>query len=59
VAGRQRDTPTACTSFSMAWRAAFFGRLEQRPHVDVEAEVGERRGDHLGAAVVAILAELG
>ena len=35
-----------------------FGRLEQRADVDVEAEVGERGGDHLGAAVVAVLAEL-
>ena len=34
------------------------GRLEQRADVDVEAEVGERGGDHLGAAVVAVLAEL-
>ena len=37
----------------------FLGRLEQRADVDVEAEVGERGGDHLGAAVVAVLAELG
>ena len=36
----------------------FLGRLEQRADVDVEAEVGERGGDHLGAAVVAVLAEL-
>ena len=35
------------------------GRLEQRPDVDVEAEVGERGGDHLLAAVVAVLAHLG
>ena len=34
------------------------GRLEQRADVDVEAEVGERGGDHLGAAVVAVLAHL-
>ena len=37
----------------------FGRRLEQRADVDVEAEVGERGGDHLGAAVVAVLAELG
>ena len=36
----------------------FLGRLEQRADVDVEAEVGERGGDHLGAAVVAVLAHL-
>ena len=33
-------------------------RLEQRADVDVEAEVGEGGGDHLGAAVVAVLAHL-
>ena len=33
--------------------------LEQRADVDVEAEVGERGGDHLLAAVVAVLAHLG
>ena len=35
------------------------GRREQRPDVDVEAEIGEGRGDHLLAAVVAVLAHLG
>ncbi len=35
-----------------------FGRLEQRPDVDVEAEVGEGRGDHPRAAVVPVLAQL-
>ena len=34
-------------------------RLEQRPDVDVEAEIGKRRGDDLRAAVVAVLAQLG
>ena len=38
---------------------AFLGGLEQRADVDVEAEVGEGGGDDLGAAVVAVLAELG
>src|SRR6185503_10470383 len=33
-------------------------RLEQRADVDVEAEIGEGGGDHLGAAVVAVLAHL-
>jgi hypothetical protein len=37
----------------------FFGRREQRPDIDVEAEIGERRGDDLLAAVVAVLADLG
>ena len=48
-----------CTSFSTAWRAASAGRREQRADVDVEAEIGERRRDHLLAAVVAVLADLG
>ena len=40
--------------------AGDFGRgLEQRADVDVETEVGERRGDDLLAAVVAVLADLG
>ncbi len=34
-------------------------RGEQRPDIDVEAEIGEGRGDHLLAAVVAVLADLG
>ena len=34
------------------------GGLEQRAHVDVEAEVGERGGDDLLPAVVAVLAHL-
>src|SRR5574343_755164 len=38
---------------------SFFRRLEQRSHVDVEAEVGIGGGDHLGAAIVTVLAELG
>ena len=32
--------------------------LEQRPHVDVETDVGITRGYYLGTAVVAVLAEL-
>ena len=36
----------------------FLGRLEERPDIDVEADIGERRRDHLGAAIVAVLAEL-
>src|SRR5260370_35200003 len=36
----------------------FLGRLEQGPDIDVEADTGEGRGDDLGAAVVAVLAEL-
>ena len=36
----------------------FLGGLEQRPDVHVEAQVGERRCDHLLAAVVTVLAHL-
>ena len=35
------------------------GRLEQRTHVDVEADVGIAGGNHLGATVVAVLTHLG
>jgi hypothetical protein len=41
----------AISSSSGVWNRA--------PDGDVEADIGERRGDHLGAAVVAVLAELG
>ena len=37
----------------------FRRRREQRADIDVEAEIGEGRGDHLLAAVVAVLADLG
>ena len=40
-------------------RRDFFGRREQRADLDVEAEIGERRGDDLLAAVMAVLAHLG
>ena len=53
------DTPTTCTSLSTACRATSSGVGEQRADVDVEAEVGEGGGDHLLAAVVAVLAHLG
>ena len=36
----------------------FARRLEQRPDVDVEAEVGEGGGDDAGAAIVAVLPQL-
>ena len=37
----------------------FLGGGKQRPDIDVEADIGEGRGDHLLAAVVAVLADLG
>src|SRR5207248_733201 len=36
----------------------FFRRLEQGPDIDVEADIGKGGGDDLGAAVMAVLAEL-
>ena len=33
-------------------------RREERADIDIEAEIGESRGDHLLAAVVAVLAHL-
>ncbi len=38
---------------------SFFRGLEERAHVDVEAEVGVSGCHHLGATVMAVLAELG
>ena len=35
------------------------GGLEQRAHINVEADVGVTRGDHLGTAVVSVLTQLG
>ena len=35
------------------------GGRKQRSDIDVEAEIGEGGGDHLLAAVVAVLADLG
>ena len=32
--------------------------LEQRPEIDIEADIGEGGGDHLGPPIVAVLAEL-
>ena len=37
----------------------FGGGGKQRADIDVEAEIGKGRGDHLLAAVVAVLADLG
>ena len=59
VAGGQRRHADRVDVVLDRLARALLGGLEQRPDVDVEAEVGERRGHHLGAAVVAVLAELG
>ena len=53
------ETPTMWTSFSTACARRLRRRREQRADIDVEAEIGEGRGDDLLAAVVAVLAHLG
>ena len=53
------DTPTTCTSLSTAKRATSRGSLEERADVHVEAHIGEGGGNHLGAAIVPVLAHLG
>ena len=60
VSGRlARDADDVHVVLDRAARG-FLGRLEQRSDVDVETEDRRARGrDHLGAAVVAVLAELG
>ena len=40
-------------------RGRFLRRLEQRADLDLEAEIGKGRGDHLLPAVVPVLADLG
>ena len=47
------------TLFFRRQRRDFLRRGEQGSDLDVEAEIGERRGDDLLAAVVAVLADLG
>ena len=59
VAGRQRRHADDVHVVLDRLARRLVGRREQRADVDVEAEVGERRGDHLLAAVVAVLAHLG
>src|SRR5574343_272716 len=59
VTGGQRRAADGMDVVFDRLAGGFFRRLEQRPHVDVETEVGIGGGDHLGAAVVAVLAELG
>ena len=57
VAGRERGHADDVDVIFDSLARGFLRRLEQRADVDVEAEVGERGGDDLGAAVVAVLAE--
>ena len=53
------ETPTIWTLLVGRQRRDLLGRREQRPDLDVEAEIGESRGDDLLAAIVAVLAHLG
>ena len=59
VAGRQRGDADDVHVGVDRLLGDLLGRGEQRPDVDVEAHVGERRDDDLLAAVVAVLAHLG
>lgn len=38
---------------------AFLGRLEQRPHVHIKAQISKSSGHHLGTPVMPILPQLG
>ena len=53
------DTPTICTSFSTAWRAASSGVWNSGPISTSKPRSAKADGDHLLPAVVAVLAHLG
>ncbi|MPL82808.1 hypothetical protein SDC9_28757 [bioreactor metagenome] len=55
--GLRRDADDMHVVVDRVLRRLFRG-LEQRPDVDVEADVGKGRGDHLGAAVMPVLTHL-
>ena len=57
-AGERRDAENMHVVLDRLARG-FRGRRKQRPDIDVEADIGKGRGDHLLAAVVAVLADLG
>src|SRR5262249_5880794 len=59
VAGRERADADDVIVVIDGLAGRLLRRLEQRADIDVETQVGERRGDDLLAAVVAVLAELG
>src|SRR5574343_1444703 len=59
VAGSQRGHAHGVHVVVNRLTGAFFGGLEEWAHVHVKAQVGVGRGHHFGAAVVAVLAELG
>src|SRR5947208_1812304 len=53
------NAETSISRLTPRLRRDLVRRLEQRAHVDVEAQVGERGGDDLLTAVVPVLAHLG
>ena len=59
VPGRQRRHPDHVHVVVGGLARHLVGRGEQRADVDVEADVRERRRDHLLPAVVPVLAHLG
>ena len=59
VAARQRRDAQHVDVVLHRHARRFARRLEQRTDVHVEAQIGKRRGDHLGAAIVPVLAHLG
>ena len=59
MAGRERADPEDVDVVVDGLPGRLLRRLEQRADIDVEAEIGEGRGDDLLAAVVTVLAELG
>ena len=57
--GQRRDADYIYVVFDGPTVGGLLRSLEQRTHIDVEADVGVTRGNYLGAAVVAVLTELG
>jgi hypothetical protein len=53
------ETPTICTSFSTAWRAASSGVANSGPISTSKPRSAKRGGDDLLAAVVPVLTDLG
>ena len=59
MAGRERRDADDMDALGRRQRRDFLRRREQRTNLDLEAKVGEGRGDDLLPAVVAVLAHLG
>src|SRR5580704_1985754 len=56
---RQRTHPEHVDIVINRFLRGFLRRLEQRPDIDIEADISEGRGYHLLAAVVPVLPQLG